>query len=157
MFFYCNKLSNNIIIVKMSGYIVNPFSSDINQMQNISYSTESIPVVAYGLIGITSLTLAYLTLIDSTQTKVSGITSPSISATSMLPSGIFTKEPENKSSSILPSPITALANPTTPPPMAQAEVIKEENKDLKPGYGGNSKRKKHLRNKKSKKTKRNKK
>jgi len=141
----------------MSGYIVNPFSSDINQMQNISYSTESIPVVAYGLIGITSLTLAYLTLIDSTQTKVSGITSPSISATSMLPSGIFTKEPENKSSSILPSPITAIANPTTPPPMAQAEVIKEENKDLKPGYGGNSKRKKHLRNKKSKKTKRNKK
>lgn len=141
----------------MSGYIVNPFSSDINQMQNISYSTESIPVVAYGLIGVTSLTLAYLTLIDSTQTTVSGITSPSISATSMLPSGIFTKEPENKSSSILASPITAIANPTTPPPMAQAEVIKEENKDLKPGYGGNSKRKKHLRNKKSKKTKRNKK
>lgn len=141
----------------MSGYIVNPFSSDINQMQNISYSTESIPVVAYGLIGVTSLTLAYLTLIDSTQTTVSGITSPSTSATSMLPSGIFTKEPENKSPSILPSPIAALANPTTPPPMTQAEVIKEENKDLKPGYGGKSKRKKHIRNKKSKKTKRNKK
>jgi hypothetical protein len=155
MFFYCNKLSNNIIIVKMSGYIVNPFSSDINPMQ--SSSSQSIPVVAYGLIGITSLTLAYLTMIDSTQESKSGITSPSTSATSMLPSGIFTKEPENKSPSILPSPIAALVNPTTPPPMAQAEVIKEENKDLKPGYGGKSKRKKHIRNKKSKKTKRNKK
>lgn len=143
----------------MSGYIVNPFSSDINQMQNISYSSESIPVVAYGLIGVTSLTLAYLTLIDSTQSKVSGITSPSVSATSMLPSGIFTKEPENKSPSMLPSPIAALTNPTTPPPMAQAEVIKEENKDLKQGYGGNSKRKKNTtkNNKKHKKTKRNKK
>jgi len=155
MFFYCNKLSNNIIIVKMSGYIVNPFSSDINPMQ--SSSSQSIPVVAYGLIGITSLTLAYLTMIDSTEEKKSGITSPSTSATSMLPSGIFTKEPENKSPSIIPSPIAALVNPTTPPPMAQAEVIKEENKDLKPGYGGKSKRKKHIRNKKSKKTKRNKK
>jgi len=155
MFFYCNKLSNNIIIVKMSGYIVNPFSSDINPMQ--SSSSQSIPVVAYGLIGITSLTLAYLTMIDSTEEKKSGITSPSTSATSMLPSGIFTKEPENKSPSIIPSPIAALVNPTTPPPMAQAEVIKEENKDLKPGYGGKSKRKNHIRNKKSKKTKRNKK
>ena len=141
----------------MSGYIINPFSSDINQLENTSHSSQSIPIVAYGLIGVTSLTLAYLTLIDSTQTTVSGITSPSTSATSMLPSGIFTKEPENKSPSILPSPIAALANPTTPPPMTQAEVIKEENRDLKPGYGGKSKRKKHIGSKKSKKTKRNKK
>ena len=136
----------------MSGYIVNPFSSDINPMQ--SSSSQSIPVVAYGLIGITSLTLAYLTMIDSTQENKSGITSPSTSATSMLPSGIFTKEPENKSPSILPSPITALVNPTTPPPMTQAEVIKEENKDLKPGYGGKSKRKKNkTKNKKRKQQK----
>lgn len=141
----------------MSGYIVNPFSSDIDPMANTSYSNQSIPVVAYGLIGITSLTLAYLTFIDSTQENKSGITSPSTSASSMLPSGIFTKEPENKSQSMLPSPIAALVNPTIPPPMAQAEVTKEENKDLKPGYGGKSKRKKHIPNKKSKKTKRNKK
>lgn len=139
----------------MSGYIVNPFSSDINPMQNSP--SHSIPVVAYGLIGITSLTLAYLTMIDSTEDKKSGVSSPSISATSMLPSGIFTKEPENKTPSMLPSPIAALVNPTTTPQVAQSEVIKEENKDIKQGYGGNSKRKKHIRNKKSKKTKRNKK
>jgi hypothetical protein len=128
----------------MSGYIVNPFSSDIDPMANTTYSNQSIPVVAYGLIGVTSLTLAYLTLIDSTQTKASSVISPAVSATSMLPSGIFSKDTKTESPSI-PNPIAEEVKPNE----------KEEEERSQPtGYGGKSKHKKH---KNKKKTKRNKK
>ena len=138
----------------MSGYIVNPFSSDINPLQ--SDSSQTIPVAAYGLIGITSLTLAYLTMIDSSQEKKKDITSPSISATSMLPSNIFDNKSESKESTLLPSPIAAIANPVTPPPIAEAERI-EEDKELKPGYGGKKQKKNKTKNKKRiKKQKKNK-
>jgi len=136
----------------MSGYIVNPFSSDINPMQNNNNSFQTIPVAAYGLIGITSLTLAYLTMIDSSQDKKTDITSPSVSATSMLPSNIFGNKSESKESTILPSPIAAIANPVTPPPMAEAERI-EENKELKPGYGGKKQKKNITKNNKRKQKK----
>ena len=34
----------------MSGYVTNPFSSDFNPTSSISFSSESIPIAAYGLI-----------------------------------------------------------------------------------------------------------
>jgi len=134
MFFYCNKLSNNIIIVEMSGYIINPFSSDINQLENTSHSSQSIPIVAYGLIGVTSLTLAYLTLIDSTIDK----SSSSMSATSLLPSGLFTKKEESTNNSIFSSP---------------QENSTQERELFKKAYGGKSKSKNHNNKKKGRKTK----
>ena len=138
----------------MSGYIINPYSSDIDPMLSVSYSNQSIPVVAYGLIGITSLTLAYLTLIDSTQTKVSAMTSPSISATSMLPSGIFTKDTEKKNT-------PSLFENTEPIPDKPNEELNDEEKEKekeKIGYGGKSRNKtKKLKNEIKKRNKKNKK
>jgi hypothetical protein len=49
----------------MSGHIINPFSSDFNPTSSFNLSSnESIPALAYGLIGLTSLTLAYLSFVD---------------------------------------------------------------------------------------------
>ena len=49
----------------MSGYIINPFSSEFNPTSSFNLSShESIPALAYGLIGLTSLTLAYLSFVD---------------------------------------------------------------------------------------------
>lgn len=54
----------------MSGYIINPFSSDFNPTSSITFSSQnSIPMLAYGLIGLTSLTLAYLSLVDFNESK----------------------------------------------------------------------------------------
>jgi hypothetical protein len=49
----------------MSGHIINPFSSEFNPTSSFNLSShESIPALAYGLIGLTSLTLAYLSFVD---------------------------------------------------------------------------------------------
>jgi hypothetical protein len=56
----------------MSGYIINPFSSDFNPTSSTTFSSQSsIPMLAYGLIGLTSLTLAYLSLVDFKESKSS--------------------------------------------------------------------------------------
>ena len=129
----------------MSGQIINPFSSDFKNPSS-TYSTESIPVAAYALIGITSLTLAYITLIESTQGDITG--SKSSSATSMLPSvssplSYFSK-PASPSMQVSPSPVPAQAQAvSSSPPMAQAVPIAEG----KPSTGGKTKRKKHKKNK----------
>jgi len=64
----------------MSGQIINPFSSDFNPTSSISFSAEPVPLVAYGLIGITALTLAYVTLVEISQGD-----SSNVSAVSLLP------------------------------------------------------------------------
>lgn len=95
----------------MSGYIINPYSADFKRTVNLSYSIESIPIVAYGLIGITTLTLAYLTFVESagaasksaTEGISSVINSTTKSATSLLPTGFLNQnEPKPTQSSILP-------------------------------------------------------
>ena len=129
----------------MSGQIINPFSSDFRNPSS-TYSSESIPVAAYALIGITSLTLAYVTLIESTQGDITGPKSPS--ATSMLPSisspfSSFSK-PASPSMQVSPSPVPASANPVnSSPPMAVAVPVSEG----KPSTGGKTKRKKHKKHK----------
>lgn len=64
----------------MSGQIINPFSSDFNPTSSISFSAEPVPLVAYGLIGLTALTLAYVTLVEISQGE-----SSNVSAVSLLP------------------------------------------------------------------------
>jgi hypothetical protein len=105
----------------MAGYIINPFSSDFNPTTSVSYSSEPIPIAAYGLIGITSLTLAYVTLISSVQ----GATESNVSATSMLPAVFST--PSSPSMAVSPfgpspspSPVPTSAQPAPSIPMAQA-------------------------------------
>lgn len=86
----------------MAGYIINPFSSDFNPTTSVSYSAEPIPIVAYGLIGLTTLTLAYVTLVSSKpESTQPSISSPTTSATSMLPS-IFSSKPSQPSSIFSP-------------------------------------------------------
>ena len=101
----------------MSGYIINPFSSDFNPTTSISFSSESIPIAAYGLIGLTSLTLAYVTLVASSQGGSKASPMGSASATSMLPAMFSPKTPQSPSMAIStlgsPSPVTASA-PRTP-------------------------------------------
>ena len=61
----------------MSGYIINPFSSEFNPTSSFNLSShESIPALAYGLIGLTSLTLAYLSLADFKKPNNTGIFPP---------------------------------------------------------------------------------
>ena len=137
----------------MSGYIINPFSSDFNPTTSISFSSESIPIAAYGLIGLTSLTLAYVTLVASSQ----GGSKASPSATSMLPAMFSPKTPTPPSMAIStlgsPSPVTASAQIVNTP-IAQAVPINSE----KPAIGGKrskiSSTKSTGRNSKHKKTKR---
>lgn len=113
----------------MSGEIINPFSSDFKKSSS-TFSSQSIPVVAYALIGITSLTLAYVTLIETTQGDITGAKQPS--ATSMLPS--FVTPPSTVQS---PSPVPASAQVASPAPMAEAVPIPEEKRSL----GGKTKSK----------------
>jgi hypothetical protein len=79
----------------MSGYIINPLSSDYNRTSTIS-NQESIPMLAYGLIGLTSLTLAYLSLIDFKESasgpKKFGFSNP-ISTNNN--TGLFSSKPAN--------------------------------------------------------------
>jgi hypothetical protein len=152
----------------MSGQIINPFSSDFNPSSSISFSAEPMPILAYGLIGLTSLTLAYVTLIETTQGDMSAKQS-SVSATSMLPSigssigtsfGLSSK-PESPSMQVSPfssistdattssnvSPIESSAEIVNrSPPLVQAVPITPD----KPAIGGKTKRRKN----KNKKTKR---
>jgi hypothetical protein len=136
----------------MSGQIINPFSSDFKTPSSV-YATESIPVAAYALIGITSLTLAYVTLIESTQGDITGPKSPS--ATSMLPAmssplSYFSTKPTSPSMQVSPSPapspspVPASAQPVTP--IAEAVPIAEG----KPAVGGKTKRKKNKNKNKNK-------
>ena len=106
----------------MAGYIINPFSSDFNPTTSVSYSSEPIPIAAYGLIGITSLTLAYVTLISSAQ----GPTESNVSATSMLPAVFST--PSSPSMAVSPfgpspSPVPTSAEPAPSIPVAQAVPV----------------------------------
>lgn len=98
----------------MAGYIINPFSSDFNPTTSVSYSAEPIPIVAYGLIGLTTLTLAYVTLIDSMPgSGGASISSPTTSATSMLPSLFSPKTPPSPSMFVSPfGPTTSVQPPT---------------------------------------------
>jgi hypothetical protein len=140
----------------MAGYITNPFSSDFNPTTSIAFSSESIPIAAYGLIGLTSLTLAYVTLVASSQgdSKQSSIASATASATSMLPAIFSPKTPPSPSMIVSPfgtkspSPVPASAQVVNTP-IAEAVPIKSE----KPAFGGKTRNKKH----KNKKTKRSRK
>jgi len=138
----------------MAGYIINPFSSDFNPTTSVSYSSEPIPIAAYGLIGITSLTLAYVTLISSAQdAKASGV-----SATSMLPAVFSPATPSSPSMAVSPfgpspgpspspSPSIPVAQPVTPTPVGTPQPL------AKPAMGGKTRH--HKKNaKKQKKTKR---
>jgi len=139
----------------MAGYITNPFSSDFNPSTRISFSSESIPVAAYGLIGLTSLTLAYVTLVASSQgdLKQPSIASKAASATSMLPAIFSPKTPPSPSMVVSPfgtktpspSPVPTSAQVVNTP-MAEAVPIKSE----KASFGGKTRGKKH----KHKRTKR---
>jgi hypothetical protein len=161
----------------MSGQIINPFSSDFNPTTSINFSTEHIPIAAYGLIGITSLTLAYVTLIATTKGDKS-----SASAVSMLPTlptmsspfgSTVPEAPTSTQSSIgqslgsslglspspspspgtSPSPVEAKAIPVNNgPPMAEAVPIPSE----KPATGGHGKTLVKRKKNKNKKTKRRK-
>ena len=141
----------------MSGYITNPFSSDFNPTTSISFSSESIPIAAYGLIGLTSLTLAYVTLIASSQ----GGKSPTGSATSMLPSIFSPKTPTSPSMIVSPfgspSPVPASAQAASSIPMAQAVPVTptpEQGPLAKPAMGGKTRHhKKHHKHKKTKRSK----
>ena len=138
----------------MSGNIINPLSSDFNPTSSISFSSESIPIAAYGLIGLTSLTLAYVTLIASSQ----GGKSPASSATSMLPSIFSPKTPASPSMVVSPfGPVTASAQAASSIPMAQAVPVTptpEQGPLAKPAMGGKTSR--HKKDRKHKKTKRSK-
>ena len=117
----------------MAGYIINPFSSDFNPTTSVSYSAEPIPIVAYGLIGLTTLTLAYVTLVASKQESTQpSISSPTTSATSMLPS-IFSPKPSQP---------TSIFSPKTPPspsmivsPFGMGSKIPEQSSQ-RPTVGG---------------------
>ena len=143
----------------MSGHITNPFSSDFNPTSSISFSSESIPIAAYGLIGLTSLTLAYVTLIASSQ----GGASASASATSMLPSLFSPKTPNSPSMMVSPfgspSPVTASAQAASTIPVAQAVPVTptpEQGPLAKPSLGGKTRhhKKHHNKHKKTKRSKR---
>jgi len=123
----------------MAGYIINPFSSDFNPTTSVSYSAEPIPIVAYGLIGLTTLTLAYVTLVASKPESAGpSISSPTTSATSMLPSIFSPKTPASPSMVVSPFGTTTTSSTSVQPPTA------------KPTVGGKTRNKKH----KHKKTKR---
>ena len=119
----------------MAGYITNPFSSDFNPTTSVSFSSESIPIAAYGLIGLTSLTLAYVTLVASSQGGSKASPMGSASATSMLPAMFSPKTPQSPSMAIStlgsPSPVPTSAQIVNTP-IAQAVPINSE----KPAFGG---------------------
>ena len=145
----------------MSGQITNPLSSDFNPTSSISFSSESIPIAAYGLIGLTSLTLAYVTLIASSQGGKSPAGTAS-SATSMLPSIFSPKTPASPSMIVSPfsspSPVPASAQAASSIPMAQAVPVTptpEQGPLAKPSQGGKTRHnKKHQKHKKTKRSKR---
>lgn len=102
----------------MSGYILNPFSADFNPTSSVTYSTNGIPILAYGLIGITSLTLAYVTLLEksSSGSSSSGINSPSVSATSMLPFNVPSMAPTTPTTSATTPTSSIIGPPAASPP-----------------------------------------
>lgn len=107
----------------MSGYIIHPYSADFIKTANLSYSIESIPIVAYGFIGITTLTLAYITFLESAidisksaSEGMSSIVESTKSATSLLPSFY----PPSQTSS--PTPAQAPSEPATNPTRSSANT-----------------------------------
>jgi len=141
----------------MSGQITNPLSSDFNPTSSISFSSESIPIAAYGLIGLTSLTLAYVTLIASGQGGKSP-SGPASSATSMLPSIFSPKTPASPSMIVSPFGSSTSAQAASSIPMAQAVPVTptpEQGPLAKPAMGGKTRHnKKHHKHKKTKRSKR---
>jgi hypothetical protein len=126
-------------------------------MIDTSNSTDSIPFVAYGMIGITSLVLTYATLMDKGDKKEEG---EPISSTSALPSLIPAPEEEVKPvpseletvNSVTGLPIVPVS-PIVPPPMDQLNKINEpenvptenvpkENVPQAPVVGGKSRKSK---------------
>lgn len=121
----------------MSGHILNPFSADFNPTSSVTYSTNGIPILAYGLIGITSLTLAYVTLLEKSSGESGGISSPSVSATSMLPFNMPSISPTAPAASTAtPSP-SVTPTPTPSPPKIGGKSRRHHKKHHK-----NTKRKK---------------
>ena len=93
----------------MSGPIINPFSSDFNPTSSISFSAEPVPLVAYGLIGLTTLTLAYVTMVEVSQGDNSNV-----SAVSLLPK--ITSTPAQQQTNLSPSiskPTNSILNSPT--------------------------------------------
>lgn len=108
-------------------------SFNYSSNSNSSSQPEQIPLLAYGLVGVTSLVLAYATLADN---SASTSVEPVASATSLLPTI------SNPFSSAKPTPLSSpsIFSPATPQPV----------------YGGKGKHKKTISKQQSKKqTKRN--